>query len=267
MICKATLSAEKFIKTNTALLLSSLICRFVRPIRNGLKIFQSLVEEIFVKWTILPKQLEQDRVKPRVSSPQRMLGYVIQKPCKNHLDLLRFCIFGVFAHSSQLNTFKAGLDVKVTNVRQANGGSLSRFYCELKKRLQVEKGKLNLSNSLDSGITFHSEKKQQKITGSFYIDDVLGFHKKRQTLYIRQKLRAYYFCTLRGRFLLCVFFVFAPLFDVIRLNNDVKLPALNTQTSVRTRRRGIQIVLIFAVVIIHILICVSWIYYSLSLKK
>ena len=87
------------------------------------------------------------------------------------------CIFGVFAHSSQLNTFKAGLDVKVTNVRQANGGSLTRFYCELKKRLQVEKGKLNLRNSLDSGITFHSEKKQQKITGSFYNDDG-------QTLYI-----------------------------------------------------------------------------------
>ena len=35
MIYKATLSAEKFIKTNTALLLSSLICRFVRPVRNG----------------------------------------------------------------------------------------------------------------------------------------------------------------------------------------------------------------------------------------
>ena len=123
-----------------------------------------------------------------------MLGYVIQKPCKNHLELIRFFStpaesgitrFEVsVGHSSQLNTFKAGLDVKVTNVRQANGGSLSRFYCELKKRLQVEKGKLNLSNSLDSGITFHSEKKQQKITGSFYIDDVFGFNKKRQTLYI-----------------------------------------------------------------------------------
>ena len=134
-----------------------------------------------------------------------MLGYVIQKPCKNHLELIRFFStpaesgitrfevsvgqnlhFGVFAHSSQLNTFKAGLDVKVTNVREANGGSLSRFYCELKKRLQVEKGKLNLRNSLDSGIIFHSEKKQQKITGSFYIDDVFGFNKKRQTLYIFQ---------------------------------------------------------------------------------
>ena len=89
---------------------------------------------------------------------------------------------------SQLNTFKAGLDVKVTNVRQANGGSLSRFYCELKKRLQVEKGKLNLSNSLDSGITFHSEKKQQKITGSFYIDDVFGFNKNaRYCTYFKTK--------------------------------------------------------------------------------
>ena len=165
------------------------------------------------------------------------------------------CIFGVFAHSSQLNTFKAGLDVKVTNVRQANGGSLTRFYCELKKRMQVEKGKLNLPNSLDSGITFHSEKKQQKITGSFYIDDVFGFNKKRQTLYIFQDKNLEHiistpyvgvFCfvfVLYCFILFCLFFSFnfAPLYDVIRLNNDVKLPALNTQTSVRTRRRGIQI--------------------------
>ena len=50
MIYKGTLSAEKFIKANTAaLLLSSRICRFVRPVRKGLKNFQSLMEEIFVK--------------------------------------------------------------------------------------------------------------------------------------------------------------------------------------------------------------------------
>ena len=117
-------------------------------LRRLKKIFNlSLTEEIFVKWTIPPKKMEQDTVKlsfNRIlgilfSFPQRVLDCGTQKPCMWKLSEVTFD--HVFLHASiigyhtfwgvcrtklaffwsalcsQLNTFKAGLDVKVTNVR------------------------------------------------------------------------------------------------------------------------------------------------------